>query len=166
MSNPVQYDRQWIKRILKEEKCAINEMKTKVNPITGYSSKPASTYYEEQKYGGMDDKYSDYSGASKSAIDRAFAREYGDDDLELSSKWSVATPKTHISGKSNKSISKSSVMSSSKASAMSGSSQYSSQSAKKRVKDLEKTLNEEKLKRMDVEREIQRLKQDLLEMKK
>ena len=141
----------------------VQAMQNKTNPITGLVNSSCSPY-EEKKYGKWDDKYSEYSGASKSAIDRAFAREYDDDDFELSSKWSVATPKTHITGKSNKSISKSSIKS--KSSTSKQSSEYTSQTAKKRVMDLQKTLEDEKKKRLEVEKEIEQLKSDLLKMKK
>ena len=82
MTNAVHNDRNWIKRILKEERNVLNEMKAKANPVA--VRKQPLNYYEEQKT--PSDQLSQYSGASKSAIDRAFAREYGDDDLELSSK--------------------------------------------------------------------------------
>ena len=120
---------------MKEEKCILNEMKQKAGPTEGKAFKYTPYEEEEKKYGVGDDKY---STASKSAIDRAFAREYGDDDLELSSKWSVQTPKTMISEKDSKSIGKMSLKSSSKMSSSKGGSQYTSQTAKKRVTELEK----------------------------
>ena len=134
MSNAVQFDRQWVRRIMKEEKCILSEMKQKAAPSDGKAF-VYTPYEEEKKYGVGDDQY---STASKSAIDRAFAREYGDDDLELSSKWSVQTPKTIISEQDNKSIGKMSLKSSSKMSSSKAGSQYSSASAKKRVSELER----------------------------
>ena len=83
MSNAVQYDRQWIRRIIKEENMLSQAMEDGASVPKGHNRPRA---YEEQKFVGQDDKYSQYSGASKSAIDRAFAREYGDSELELSSK--------------------------------------------------------------------------------
>ena len=59
-----------------------------------------------------------------------------------------------------------SLKSSSKMSSSKAGSQYSSASAKKRVSELERVLNDEKQKRLDVEKEIQKLKKDLLEIKK
>ena len=154
MSNAVQYDRQWVRRIIKEENMLSAAMKQQEDDM--------KNAYEEQKYIAGDGKYSQYSGASKSAIDRAFAKEYGD-DLELSSKWSVATPKTHITGKSNKSIGKTSIKS--KSISKPTSSQYTSQTAKQKVMNLEKILQDEKKKRQDVEKQIEQLKNDLLKMK-
>eukprot|EP00344_Euplotes_crassus_P007985 CAMPEP_0196994786 /NCGR_PEP_ID=MMETSP1380-20130617/1025_1 /TAXON_ID=5936 /ORGANISM="Euplotes crassus, Strain CT5" /LENGTH=69 /DNA_ID=CAMNT_0042410251 /DNA_START=38 /DNA_END=247 /DNA_ORIENTATION=+ len=69
---------------MKEERRALKDLKEQHGAATKMPHRAPKPYHEEGKDAKTKD-FDQYSSASKSAIDRAFAREYGD-DLELSSK--------------------------------------------------------------------------------
>jgi len=157
--NHVQFDRHWVRRIMREEKTLIDASLKPKHTEQDYAGESHNNYNDfpiDKSVKNNDfDNISVRSGLTSitNAGKRKAENAKEDDDIDGLTQVSVETPKTSITSMSKKSAY--TVLSNKKEGSK---SVYTTASTKKKLEDLQSQLEDEKKKREQVEREINDLR--------